>query len=261
MKTLLMKTSVIDIRKKLNYFNPKTIKVQRMSKYRSKLFSLLKESKLKRRSLLSTPNKKNLEYNQFQHKIDQFDNQVFNKTITSKSSNAKYADQNLLTPTFICEKESKKLALIEKVDDGLLVYLKQTSALFLEIKFKKIKKIISSKNNNFLVRIHFEWTDADFEEATQIVLFEIPNKKALFYLFRKQELENCFLNRKSLDIEAQDKFLNCSLSLLSSSQKQGILEIFVDDFFTDWETCFVCFVPGILYIFKLNDVVVYEKKK
>ena len=113
--------------------------------------------------------------------------------------------------------------------------------------------------DRFLIRIHYK-PDSTSKKNNKQILLEIPNREGLLNIFEISSLEKILLKRKALEIEGNDNFHNSALNILPNSNKQGILEFFVDDLFTDWETRLVCLSPGLLFMLPLKHFVIYNKK-
>ena len=240
-----------------------------MHQYKEKLNIIIK--KQKRDSLMKNPHLNNSIIEKFQslrqrHNKYSIDGEIFNKTISSnmdRSTNKFQQSYMFYSIGYLCGKKQKELVIIEENFNSLDIFsFKQKNALF-SICFQDIKKIILSQKNEFLIRIHYKnnlVSNDKNENKKNLILLEIPNRKWLIYRFEFLDMKQQIMKRKSFDIEGNDDFQNCSLNLLPSSDKRGILEFFVDDLFTDWEIQFVCLSPHLLYVLPLKNFIKYESR-
>ena len=158
---------------------------------------------------------------------------------------------------FVCEKNVKFLKIIQIDNEFIHLVSKKSLSAFLMIPITNIKMLIASEKDKFLIRIHYKGE----KQQSKLITLELPGRNKLLNFFKRRNMDHCILTRKSLDIEGDDNFKNCSLNIFPNSPKQGFLELFVDDFFHDWKTFFVTVVDKCLFLFPVHRKQDYKKYK
>jgi hypothetical protein len=162
---------------------------------------------------------------------------------------------------FICEQSTKYLKILQLEEDRLNFISKKSFETFLSIKLADIKRIIISEKDSFLLKLSYNDFSAEGKTQVRHLLIEMSSRKMFLNVFRKKGLQYLVLPKKSLEIESDDLFKNCSFNLFPKCLKQGFLELYVDDFFHDWRTYFVCLVDKCLILFDVNRKQTYSNYK
>jgi hypothetical protein len=151
---------------------------------------------------------------------------------------------------FICDQNVKYLKYIQTDLHGIHFISTQSLKEYLVIPYSEIKMIILSEKDVFLMKIILKPKNKIIKKLeSNHVILEIPTCRKLVKLLCHKGLGHCILYRKSLEKEGDDLFKNSSLNLFPKGSKQGFLNVYVDDFFNDWKTFYVCLVDKILFLF------------
>lgn len=153
---------------------------------------------------------------------------------------------------FICESKVKYMKILQIEGESLNFISTKSFETFLSIDLKQIKRIIISEKDSFLVRISYNCVDKKETEQSKHLIIEISSRKIFLNICKRKGLDYLILPKRSLKIEANDLFKNCSFNLFPKCMKQGFLELYVDDFFNDWRTYFVSLVDKCLILVKIN---------
>jgi hypothetical protein len=163
---------------------------------------------------------------------------------------------------FVCDKTTKYLKFIQTDHTTLHLISKHSLKPYAEIHYRDIKMVILSEKDNFLMKLVLKSSEKTDDSGTQKeIVLEIPTRRKVVNVLHKVGLSHCILYRKSLQIEGDDFFKNYSFNLLPRSNKQGFLDLYVDDFFNDWKTFFVALVGKALFLFPVFRKSLYEDYK
>ena len=166
--------------------------------------------------------------------------------------------KNFKDLAFVCTHKTKYLKYLQMYNEGLSLISKNNMSIFLSLKFEEIKKVILSEKDKFLMRIVYKQSSntKEFE-----IILEVPTRRKLVIILKKSGLQHCIMTNKTLEIEGDDPFKNSTLNIFPRSQKQGFLELFVDDFFNDWKTFYVTLVDKTLFLFPVSRKMHYSDYK
>lgn len=162
---------------------------------------------------------------------------------------------------YICEKSIKYLKILQLEDNRLNFISKKSFEVYLSIDLKNIKRIIISEKDDFLLKITYNEFNTNHKCEIRNLIVEISSRRMFLNIFKKKKLEYLILPKRSLEIESDDLFKNCSFNLFPKCMKQGFLELYVDDMFNDWRTYFVCLVDKCLMLFDINRKQKYSNYK
>ena len=150
---------------------------------------------------------------------------------------------------YVCDKSTKFLKILHISLTTLMLISKKSLKVYLNLPLDRIVKFVTSEKDSFLLQLFYKSAENNPEGDLQTLHLEFPQCSRALRVIRARGLEYRIMQRKSLKIEGDDLFKNCSLNIFPRALKQGFLDLFVNDFFDDWKTFFVCQVDKCLFLF------------
>ena len=150
---------------------------------------------------------------------------------------------------YVCDKSTKFLKILHISMTTLMLISKKSLKVYLSLPLDRIVKFVTSEKDSFLLQLFYKGAEDNSEGDLKTLHLEFPQCIRALKVIRARGLEYRIMQRKSLKIEGDDLFKNCSLNIFPRALKQGFLDLFVNDFFDDWKTFFVCQVDKCLFLF------------
>lgn len=159
---------------------------------------------------------------------------------------------------YVCDKTTKFLKILHISTSGMMLISKKSLKVYLDLPMQRVVKFVTSEKDKFLLQIFYKDPNDLSSDDLQTLHLELPQCERAVKVIQAKGLGYRLMQRKSLKIEGEDLFKNCSLNIFPRALKQGFLDLFVNDFFDDWKTFFVCQVDKCLFLFPANRKVQYK---